>query len=58
MSMEGIHDIYITEGTVDGDGFSEFVRNSLLPILMLFNNINLRSVVIMDNASIHRMQEV
>ena len=24
MSMEGIHDVYITEGTVDGEGFSEF----------------------------------
>ena len=52
MSMEGIHDVYITEGSV------EFVRSSLLPILMPFDNINPRSVVIMDNASIHHVQEV
>ena len=58
MSMEGIHDVYITEGTVDGDGFSVFVRSSLLPILMPFNNIKPRSVVIMDNASIHHVQDV
>ena len=58
VSMEGIHDVYITEGTVNGEGFSEFVRNSLLPILLPFNNINPRSVVIMDNASIHHVREV
>jgi len=58
VSMEGIHDVYVTEGTVDGKRFSEFVRGSLLPILMPFNNINPRSVVIMDNASIHHVQEV
>ena len=58
ISREGIHDVYITEGNVDGEGFSEFVRSYLLPILMPFNNINLRSVVIMDNASIHHVQEV
>jgi len=32
VSMEGIHDVYVTEGTVDGKRFSEFVRSSLLPI--------------------------
>ena len=32
ISMEGIHDVYVTEGTVDGKGFSEFVSSSLLPI--------------------------
>ena len=26
MSMEGIHDVCITEGTVDGEQFSYFVR--------------------------------
>ena len=34
------------------------MRSSLLPILMSFDNINPRSVVIMDNASIHHVQEV
>ena len=56
VSMEGIHDVYVTEGTVDSEGFSEFVRTSL-PILMPFN-INPRSIVIMDNASINHVQEV
>ena len=55
MSIEGI---YITEGTVDGQTFSEFVRSYLLPVLLPFNNVNPRSFVIMDNASIHHVQEV
>ena len=28
MSIEGIHDVYTTEGTVDGQGFSEFEKLS------------------------------
>ena len=58
MSMDGIHDVYITKGMVNGEQFSDFVRCTLLPNLMPFNNINPRSVVIMANASIHHVQEV
>ena len=59
MSLEGgIHDVYITQGTVDGDKFVDFITEYLLPILMPFNYINPRSVVIMDNASIHHVEEV
>ena len=58
MSLEGIHDVFITEGTVDGEKFIDFVKDYLLPILMPFNYINQRSVVIMDNASIHHVEEV
>ena len=58
MSLDGIHDVYIAEGNVDGQKFSDFVSSSLLPVLMPFNNVNPRSVVIMDNASIHHVQEV
>ena len=55
--MDGIH-VYVTEGTVDSEGFSQFMRSSVLSILMPFNNIDPRSVVIMDNVSIHDVQEV
>ena len=47
-----------TEGTMNGERFSEFVRDVLLPHLNPFNGINPRSVVIMDNASIHHVDEV
>lgn len=52
------HDVFITEGTMTGDRFATFVKNVLFPQLMSFNGINPRSVVIMDNASIHHVQEV
>ena len=55
MSLDGIHDVYITEGT---EKFTDFIRKFLLPILFPFNNVNPYSVVIMDNASIHHVDEV
>ena len=58
ISMEGVHDVYLHEGNMNGDYFSKFVRNCLLPILQPFNWVNSRSVVILDNASIHHVEEV
>ena len=58
ISLDGIHDVHITEGTINGDRFADFVRNCLVPILNPFNRINTRSVVLMDNASIHHIDEV
>ena len=58
MSLEGIHDVFITQGTVNGEKFVQFITEYLLPILMPFNYINPRSVVIMDNASIHHVDDV
>ena len=57
MSLEGIHDVYLAEGTVNGEKFEEFVRTTLLPILQPFNWINPLSVVIIDNAAIHHVQD-
>ena len=58
MSMEGVNDVYITKGTVDGVVFMEFVETQLLPILNPFNGLSPHSVVVMDNASIHHIDEV
>lgn len=58
MLIDGIHDVYITEGTVDREKFTDFMRDYLLSILLPFNNVNPYSVVIMDNASIHHVCEV
>ena len=40
---------------MNGEVFLEFVRKSLLPILMPFDGLNKHSVVILDNASIHHV---
>ena len=58
VSLEGVEDVYLTEGNVGGDIFEDFVRTTLLPILMPFNGINSHSVVIMDNCSVHYLQRV
>ena len=57
MSMDCVHDVFIAEGTVDGDRFQYFIRTSLLPIINPFNTVNPQSVVVMDNASIHHVEE-
>ena len=58
ISMEGVHDVYLHQGNMNGDSLFCFVEKCLLPILLPFNWHNLRSVVILDNASIHHVQEV
>ena len=58
VSMAGVHDVYLTEGSVDGDQFVKFVESCALPVLNPFNFINPCSVVILDNASIHHIDMV
>lgn len=57
ISTLGVHDVYLAEGTIDGHRFAQFVESCLLPVLNPFNGINPCSVVIMDNASIHHVDE-
>ena len=56
--LEGIHDVYLAEGNVNGEKFATFVRSCLLPILQPFDYTNPHSVVILDNASIHHVEEI
>lgn len=57
MSACGLLDVSVTKGTTDGDSFFDFVERHLLPQLQPFNGVNPHSVVIMDNCSIHHIQE-
>ena len=58
LSLNGIHDVFMAEGTMNGDRFVNFLRVCLLPNLLPFNGVNPQSVVIMDNASIHHVEDV
>ena len=58
MSTNGILECQFHNGTINGDKLYSFVENSLLPHLMPFNGTNEHSVVIMDNASIHHIQDI
>ena len=52
VSVEGIHDVYLRQGSMNGD---DFVQS---PILQPFNGLHPHSVVILDNASIHHVDRV
>lgn len=54
MSTRGVEDIYIHEGTVTAEVFLDFVKRCLLPLLMPFNGSNPNSIVVLDNASVHK----
>ena len=56
MTMYGLQDVYLAEGSINGDRFTHFLEEYLVPFLMLFNWSNPFSVVVMDNASIHHVE--
>ena len=58
MTYRGIEDTYIVEGNVNADTFLKFIERCLLPILLPFDGDNPRSVVVLDNASIHHVDSV
>ena len=58
MTRRDIEDTYLIEGNVNGDIFLQFVQRCLLNIIQPFDGNNARSVVVLDNASIHRVDAV
>ena len=48
----------IIDGTTNGEAFTKFLEHSILPIMQPFNGVNPRSILILDNASIHHVDEV
>ena len=57
ISVKGLLDCKVIHGTVDGDEFYDFVHSHLIAQLQPFNGSNPHSVVILDNASIHHVDE-
>ena len=58
ISYDGLLDCYTTLGSVDADKFKHFIDQSLIPNLQPFNGVNRNSVVILDNAAIHHVEDV
>ena len=58
MSMGSMLDVHITTESVNADMFCDYVERCLLPYSMPLNCTNPRSVVVMDNASIHHVDKV
>lgn len=56
MSCEGLLTHEMVTGTTNGDKFYDFIRGSLIPCMQLFPGPG--SILIMDNCSIHHIEEV
>ena len=58
MSQAGVLDCHVTTGTVDADVFDRFIRYSLSTVVQAFDGVSPNSVVVLDNASIHHVDQV
>ena len=55
ISTEGLE---LTDGSVNGDIFFDFVRGSLIPEMNSFDGCSPISIAVMDNCSIHHTEDV
>ena len=55
LTTHGIEDMYTSTETINDERFEEFLHPCLLPIIMPYDGVNPRSVVVLDNASIHHL---
>ena len=58
LSCEGILDVEVTTESVNGDKYCDFLRGSLIPNMLPYDGSSPKSVVVMDNCSIHHIHEV
>ena len=58
LSTDGMVTYELKKGTVNGEDFLDFVHGSLIPNMLPFDGENPRSIVVMDNCSIHHTQPV
>ena len=58
MTTQGRENVYVTTGNVNGEKFIEFLCRSVLPIILPFDGMTPRSLIVMDSASIHHLDQV
>ena len=58
ISTDGFLGADFTTGSVNRETFYDFVRGTLIPEMLPFDGINSKSIAVMDNCSIHHVQEV
>ena len=56
MCSEGVVDYELTDGTVNAAKFFAFVRGQLIPSMQPFPSE--RSVIVMDNCTVHHTQQL
>ena len=58
ISTDGFLGADFTVGSVNREKFYDFVCGTLIPEMLPYNGSNSKSIAIMDNCSIHHVQEV
>ena len=58
LSSNGIVAVDTITGTVGGSEYYDFLRGTLIPNMMPFNGSNPRSIIIMENCSVHHIADV
>ena len=58
ISSSGLLGVKSTCNSVDSDKFFDFIRGTLIPNMQPFDGSNTKSIVIMDNCSIHHVEPV
>ena len=58
LTTHGVEDVYTTTGNVNGEVFEDFICTHVLPLILPFDCHNPRSIILMDNASIHHVERI
>ena len=58
ITSSGVLVTQLITGSVNGERFFDFLRGILIPMMNAFDGQSQNSVLVMDNCSIHRIQEV
>ena len=58
VALDGLVSVQCSRDSINEDAFCNFLERHLLPHLLPFNGVNPRSVVLLDNASIHTSRPV
>ena len=51
------YSVELTKATVNGDNFFDFIRSTLISHMRPFDGVSPHSVLIMDNCSVHHVNE-
>ena len=55
---QGLVEVELTTGSVDGNTFLDFVRGSLIPNMQPFDGNSSKSIAVLDNCTVHHVNEV
>ena len=58
ITSSGLLTVELTKATVNGDNFFDFIRGTLIPHMRPFDGVSPHSILIMDNCSVHHVNEV